>query len=195
MKMDRSIMNEKETFYREKEECRLPLTQVMEGETDPSLQELNELFGAADVLSIENAKKHRRILLILSIIGTLLTFAFLLYDEAELHGLILACGVMILCLFFVRRIANRLECHRKYLEYRVLAECLRCQFFLSFAGTGIRVMEVMPWSIRKGIPWIPEVLSSIPENKSSEKRSVLDPWIREQKMYHKAEKRMSVMIL
>ena len=186
MKMDRLIMNEKETFYREKEECRLPLTQVMEGETDPSLQELNELFGAADVLSIENAKKHRRILLILSIIGTLLTFAFLLYDEAELHGLILACGVMILCLFFVRRIANRLECHRKYLEYRVLAECLRCQFFLSFAGTGIRVMEVMPWSIRKGIPWIPEVLSSIPENKSSEKRSVLDPWIREQKMYHKA---------
>ena len=81
MKMDRSIMNEKETFYREKEECRLPLTQVMEGETDPSLQELNELFGAADVLSIENAKKHRRILLILSIIGTLLTFAFLLYAD------------------------------------------------------------------------------------------------------------------
>ena len=122
-------MNEKETFYREKEECRLPLTQVMEGETDPSLQELNELFGAADVLSIENAKKHRRILLILSIIGTILTFAFLLYDEAELHGLILACGVMILCLFFVRRIANRLECHRKYLEYRVLAECLRVSSF------------------------------------------------------------------
>lgn len=179
-------MNKKEVFFKDRDECSEEFTHITGNITDPTLKVIDELYGAADVLSIKNAQKHQRILLALSVIGTLITMAFLLYDEAELHGLILACGVMVLCLFFVRRIANRLECHRKYLEYRVLAECLRCQFFLSFAGTGIRVMEILPWSIRKGIPWIAEVLSSISENKSSEKRSVLDPWIRVQKTYHKA---------
>lgn len=177
-------MNEKDTFYQEKEACSIPFTHIIDGVTESPLREIDELYGAADVLSIQNAEKHRRILLALSIAGTLLTLAFLLYDEAELHGLILACGVMILCLFFIRVIADRLHCHRKYLEYRVLAECLRCQFFLSVAGIQTRVAQIMPWSVRKGLPWVLEVLLSLPAGLPAEKQSILDSWIRDQKNYH-----------
>ena len=107
---------EKELFYREKEAYEGPPTHILDNVTESPLAEIDALYGAADVLSIRNAEKHRRILLALSVVGTLLTLAFLLYDEAELHRLIIACGVMVLCLFFIHRMAERLECHRKYLQ-------------------------------------------------------------------------------
>ena len=155
-------MNEKELFYQDKETCGILPTHIMAGVTASPLKEIDELYGAADVLSVQNAKKHSRILLGLSATGTLLTFAFLLYDEAEMHGLILACGVLILFLFFLQRFADRLDSHRKYLQYRVLAESLRVQFFLSFAGMKTKISDLLPWSIRKGIPWIQEILEELP---------------------------------
>ncbi|MBR2672607.1 MAG: hypothetical protein IKE27_10465 [Oscillospiraceae bacterium] len=178
-------MDKKDVFYQEKEACSVEPTHIMDGAGDSPLREIDELYGAADVLSIQNAGKHRRILLTLSFVGTALTLAFLLYDEAELHGLIIACGVMILCLFFIRYIADRLSCHRKYLEYRVLAECLRCQFFLSIAGVKTLVVDLLPWSVREDIPWIREILLSVPTCASAENNSVLAPWIIDQKQYHK----------
>ena len=178
-------MNKKDIFYQDKEASNVPPTHIIDGVMESPLKEIDDLFGAADVLSIQNAEKHRRILLALSAAGTLLTLAFLLYDEAELHGLIIACGVMILCIFSIQHIADKLSCHRKYLEYRVLAECLRCQFFLSFAGAKARVRELLPWSVRMGIPWISEVLLSIPDVAVPEKHSILDVWIIDQKQYHK----------
>ena len=179
-------MNEIEIFYQDKDECRIPFSHISEAVTDPSLKALDEYYGAADVLSVYNARKHGRILLGLSAAGTLLTLAFLLYDEAELHGLILACGAMIVCLFAMRRLAGRLDCHRKYLQYRVLAECLRCQFYLSAAALKTRVSDLLPWFIRRGIPWISEFLNTVPDKASVKKQSVLDLWIRDQKKYHES---------
>ena len=123
-------MNRKEQFERDKISIRGELTHIAPPSEDPFVNELDRLYGAADVLSIKNANKHRRILLELSAVGTLLTLLFLLYDEAELYGLIAACGLMILLLFLIRFLANRSQCHRKYLEYRVLAESLRVQYYL-----------------------------------------------------------------
>ena len=177
-------MNKKEIFYQDKKECTLPPDHIADGVTESPLAEIDELYGAADALSIQNAVKHRRILMALSVAGTLLTLSFLLYDEAQMYGLIIACGVMMACLFFIRRSADRWDCHRKYLEYRVLAECLRCQFFLHYAGLPTRVTQILPWPVRLEIPWIPEVLSSLPDNEPAERHSVLEPWIRGQKKYH-----------
>ena len=177
-------MNRKEIFFQDKNLCKIPFTHIEEDITDSSLSLIDELYGAADVLSIENAKKHRRILLLLAIIGTLITMAFLLYDEAELYGLIFACIIMILFLFFIYRWANRLDCHRKYLEYRVLAETLRLQFFISTAGIKVNVASILPWFIRKAIPWIGEILQSLPIGQVNEKMPVIDCWIRNQKAYH-----------
>ena len=154
---------------------------------DPGMREIDAMYGAADALSLQNAKKHRRVLWELSAVGTLLTMFFLLYDEAELYGLILACGVMILSLFLIRTVADRSECHRKYLEYRVLAESARVQYFLFLAGVDVRVTDLTPWSITQGIPWVCGLLSDLPLVKVREKQSVLDCWIRNQKTYHESK--------
>ncbi len=188
---EKETMNEKEIFYKEKEECETPFTHIVGESPEPELAEIDELYGAADVLSISNSEKHRKILLALSVSGMLLTLAFLLYDEAELYGLILACGVMILFLFFIRRLSDRLDCHRKYLEYRVLAESLRVQYFLSMAGVAKPVAELLPWPVKKGLPWIRQILEEIHVPGIGEKHSVLDCWIRDQKAYHQKALRRS----
>ncbi len=177
-------MNERDIFYKDKEECRVSFTHIMDGAEESALKEIDELYGAADVLSIQNGEKHRRVLLLLSVAGTLLTLAFLLYDEVDLHGFILACGVMIICLAGIHYIANRLDCHRKYLQYRVLAESLRVRFFLMMSGSRKRVTEIMPWSIKKSVPWIMEVLDEIPCMEPGKKQSVFDCWMEDQKNYH-----------
>ncbi|MBO4367347.1 MAG: hypothetical protein J5859_01425 [Clostridia bacterium] len=177
-------MNEKQIFYRDMNGCRIPPVHIADAEPEEALRETDELYAAADTLSLLNAERHRRVLLALSAAATALTFAFLLYDEAEMHGLILACGVMLVCMFLIRRMSDRLDCHRKYLQYRVLAECLRCRYFLSYAGIKTPITEILPWTVRKGIPWIADLLSSLPEGAASEMRPVLDAWVRAQKAYH-----------
>lgn len=181
-----SGVDERAEFYRDVYVHSMQTEHVISGNIPPKIKEIDELYGYADALSIQNGEKHRRVLLLLSVVGTLLTLAFLLYDEVELHGLILACGVMIICLAGIHRISNRLDCHRKYLQYRVLAESLRVQFFLLIAGIRKHVTEIMPWSIKKSIPWVVEVLEEIPLAEPGEKTSVLDCWVRDQKKYHEA---------
>ena len=177
-------MNKKEVFFKDRDECSEEFTHITGNITDPTLKVIDELYGAADVLSIKNAQKHQRILLALSIIGTLITMAFLLYDEAELHGLILACTVMILFLFYIRKKADNLDCHRKYIEYRVLAETLRVQFFLSVAGVKKQVKDILPWFIRQGLPWIEDILKTLPEMKNHERNPIINFWILDQRTYH-----------
>ncbi len=177
-------MNRKDIFYQDKQNCHIAFSHIASNITNPALLEIDELYGAADVLSIQNAKKHRKILLELAIVGTLLTITFLLYSAAALYGVILACVIFIIFLFIIHKVANRIDCHRKYLEYRILAETLRVQFFLSVSGISKCIVDILPWFIKMGVPWIEEVLTELPKVDISDKKSILNCWIINQKEYH-----------
>lgn len=91
---------------------------------------------------------------------------------------------MIILLFYSYNFANKQQSHKKYLEYRLLAESLRIQYFLAKSGVKKSVRNIMPWFIKIGIPWINEVLLELPEMQRNEKKSVLNCWIRDQEDYH-----------
>lgn len=177
-------MNRKTQFEQDKRTYQGNLTHIAKPSNDPFVMELDELYGAADALSLKNAIKHRRILLALSAVGTLLTLLFLLYDEAELYGLILACGMMIIALFLIRFIADRSQCHRKYLEYRVLAEALRIQYYLYLTGIKESVTALLPWSVKFEMPWIAECIAALPEPDPKHREPVIGFWIKDQSEYH-----------
>ena len=84
----------------------------------------------------------------LAIVSTIITIAFLLYDEAELHWMIIVCGLMLLLAWFLQRRGSRLASHRCYLEYRMLAEGLRVQALLRYAGSAESVSGILPWSAK-----------------------------------------------
>ena len=50
-------MNPKDTFYKDWENCKIPVYHIEEKITDPTLKKIDEIYGVADILSIENAKK------------------------------------------------------------------------------------------------------------------------------------------
>lgn len=178
-------MNRREkTFLEEKEKCKGPFYHIHGTIKDPALIEIDRLYGIADYLSIKNAKKHKRILFSLAGLGTLLSVIFFLYFEGEQHFMIVLCVLLLILLIFVQKKSNDWECHRKYLEYRVLAESIRLQFFLSTTQIEKTVTDIMPWFIKQSIPWIENILKSLPIDEVKEKESLVYFWIRDQKTYH-----------
>lgn len=180
-------MDRREEFYREKEKCIAELTHIEQDIQDPVLKKIDEVYGAADSLSLQNAEKYRRSILALSVAGTLLAIAFLLYDEVYWYGMILACGVLVLVLFYINRLAGRLQCHKKYLEYRLLAEGARVQYYLCRAGLRQNVTELLPWSWQFNVPWTKEVLGQLLRDgvQTAAGNSILDLWVRDQAAYHR----------
>ncbi|MBR4447260.1 hypothetical protein [Methanobrevibacter sp.] len=177
-------MYQKETFFKDMENCKIPFTHIEENITDPSLKAIDKLYGAADVMSMENAKKHYFNLKLLAFFGTALAVLFLLYDEAELHLFIFLCIIILAIFGYSDKFGVQYENHKKYLEYRVLAETLRVHYFLSIAGIKEHITIILPWFIKKNSPWINEILLSLPVHTTTEKRSILNCWIRDQLEYH-----------
>ncbi len=177
------MISKKEEFLKDRNNLKRTPSKVMESD-DKTLKEINDFYGAADTLSIENKKKFSNILLCIAFAGTLLTMAFLIYDEVEIYGMIIACGVLIVCLFLINVFSRKSDCHRKYLEYRVLAESLRNQFYLYYSGSQKRVSELFPWSFKTGLSWIEEIINGIKFGKN-DKKPILDCWIKEQSAYHR----------
>ena len=178
-------MNPKEKkFLEEKEKCKGPFYHIHGNITDPALIEIDKMYGVADFLSIQNAKKHQKILWRLSVLGPLLSIVFFLYFEGEIHAMIVFCIFLLALLIYIQRSSNKLDCHRKYLEYRVLAESLRLQFFLSTAGIEKKVTDIMPWFIKQGIPWIENILKGLPLDKVKDTESLVYYWIYDQRAYH-----------
>ena len=183
-------MLRKEIFLKDKENCKTPFTHIEDNITDPKLKKIDELYGAADVMSIENAEKYQKYLKRLAIIGTLIAFFLLLYDEAELHLLIYMCIFLIGILAYEKIVAEENKYHEKYVEYRVLAETLRLHYFLSIAAIEKYTSIILPWFIKKGSPWINEIILSLDKNIDekkdipNEKKPIRDCWIINQQKYH-----------
>ncbi len=154
-------------------------------EPDPKLTLMESLYGKADALSLRFAGQYRRILAALAVISTGVTAAFLLYDEAELHWMILVCGFMLLLAWLIQHFGKRSSSHQRYLEYRMLAEGCRVQAFLRYAGSSTAVSDILPWSSRSENGWVASSLKVLAiGNAASVQHSICTPWVREQHAYH-----------
>ncbi len=141
----------------------------------------------ADICSVKGAKRHRITVGLIAVMATLLTMSFLLYDEANMHYLIVGCGVMIVGIYVINHLAKKRDFHRKYLEYRVLAEALRVQTALIEAGYYAETFEMLSWAQKLETPWISRALAAIcvydPDSLSS--TGSTDSWIDGQLAYHR----------
>lgn len=173
----------KNEFDNERKECN-ELTHIEEDISDSALIEIDELYGAADVLSMKHADRHHEKIRKISIIAPLIVFFFLLYEAAAQHWLIFVVTALIILLYLVYRQSNDENAHEKYLEYRVLAETLRIQYFISKAGVKKKVIDILPWFTEIRIPLVKKVLSELSETETDKKEPILDCWIRDQIKYH-----------
>ena len=154
-------------------------------EPDPLLDRIEAVYQQADRLSLRFARIYRRLLVLLAMVSTLITVCFLLYDEANLHFLILICGLALLSAWILQRYARRSSCHRRYLEYRVLAESLRAQGFLRYAGVRREAITLLPWSQQEETPWIGMAIIVLCVGEGPRRaHDILACWPQDQLHYH-----------
>ena len=116
----------------------------------------------------------------------LLTFSFLLYDEAQAIGLILACGALLVAAWACRRYAVSTDCHRRSLEFRVLSESLRVQCCLRYAGSCLEAANLFTWTQREETAWILDALCALSIGEAPKtKHDILACWAEDQRAYHK----------
>lgn len=175
-----------EEFKKDKQKVSPPFRPIDKDKTDPELEAFDELHGYASKLSRENQNTYNWTLLILTGVGTAIAVAFLLYDELEMHWLSAVFLVLLFLLMAVHAYALMTDCHRKYVEYRILAEATRIQYYLSVADIPKPkpVFEIMPWFLQDAVGWIEEPLSELPLDKVTERKPIIDCWIIDQKNYH-----------
>jgi hypothetical protein len=111
------------------------LTDEQAATLPPGLQDVNQAFCAADWLAIRYQKRVA-FTLRATHAGALLTgLAYLSYTDIEsTRALILVILCVMLTTVGIGYLANRGSWHRKYLDYRTLAEGLRVQFYWAAAG-------------------------------------------------------------
>ena len=111
------------------------LTDEQADKLPPGLQDINQVFCAADWLAIR-FQKRVTFTLRATHVGALLTgLAYISYTDIEsTRALILAILCVMLATVGIGYLANRGSWHRKYLDYRTLAEGLRVQFYWAAAG-------------------------------------------------------------
>lgn len=150
----------------------------------PACRGLELLYGVADMLSVEAAGAYRKTMALLAVAGTVLTLAFLLYDEAELFWMIWLVGAMLVWQIVLRRASRRSRAHRHYLEYRVLAEYLRVQVMLHHAGSALRAKDLLTWSQRDDMRWVAAALDALDDMPAGAPHDISDCWVGDQRRYH-----------
>ncbi len=181
------VLDKTEEFNRLTEEHPAPAKELLPPDRpdDPILKRMAGMYVTADNLSVYYAGIYRRILALLAAFSMILTLSFLLYDEAEAEWMIFVCGAMILLAWLTQRIAARSACHRRYIEYRALAESFRVQAFLRYAGSHIETATLLSWTQQEETAWILDALCALAVGPlPGEKRSIRDSWVEGQRSYH-----------
>ena len=148
---------------------------------------LGAVWSNADSLSIKYAEKVGKLLMLLAFFGTGISFSFLMYDEAELHWMLIFCGIMLILAMFFSRRCSKGRFHNRYIEFRVLAETERIRAYLQLAGSAVRPETLMNWTIQTEMPWIVDAcaaLSAVPGR--GEGKDIRECWIQAQRDYHAA---------
>jgi hypothetical protein len=106
-------------------------------ELPPGVDDINHLFCIADWLAIRFQKKVLLTLRVTHLFAFLMGLMFILYTDVEGWPYFMFAFLMFFVLSAgIQQVAGRRGWHRKYLDYRTLAEGLRVQFYWAVAGVG-----------------------------------------------------------
>lgn len=100
----------------------------------PDIAKTAAFFAATDSLANHFSRRHRATLKTLYLFAVLMGASFIAYADLESGPMIFSFQLLFFAGFALYRWANRQQWHRKFLDYRALAEGLRVQFYWRLAG-------------------------------------------------------------
>lgn len=167
-----------------------------QGGLSEALKSIRDVFGYADALAIQNQKPVHRTIMILPISAVLAFFFFGAFDELWSKSFVLLLFPVILGFGYVYFLKiNKKNHETKYLDYRVLAEGLRVQFFWKYISSPENAHESYQRKYKGEVGWIAQAIrnESLSVNieqllpNAGDKCSVLETvrihWVEDQKTY------------
>lgn len=154
----------------------------------PDLARTAETFAFADLLATRHARRYRAALRSLYALAALMGVAFIAYADLDRPSMIAAYLGLFFTGFVLYRIAAGFHWHRKFLDYRALAEGLRVQFYWRLAGVSGQLRNDFAYDnfLHKQdveIGWIRNVMrfAGAPEDQLARRRAdvdgVIEHWI------------------
>lgn len=112
---------------------------LMDGDSSAGLpaglEDINHLFCIADWLAIHYQQLTMRVLQATHVLAFLMGFMFVLFSDLRTQEIyLLGFLAFFILAAALQRTAQEKGWHRKYLDYRALAEGLRVQFYMAAAG-------------------------------------------------------------
>ena len=152
---------------------------------DEVVVRLEAAYHEADETSVAAAREYRHALAVLATASTGIAVAFLLYDEAELLWMLLVCGALLVFARAFQRRALRLDCHQRFIGMRALAEALRVQVNLRYAGSPLLAADLLTWTQMEETGWIADRLRELMAGAGvSVPHDVRACWVEDQRSYH-----------
>jgi len=147
----------------------------------PDLARTAEYFARADRLATRYAVRYRAALRALYALAALMGIAFIAYADLGRPSMIAAYLGLFLVGFVLYRVAVGFQWHRKFLDYRALAEGLRVQFYWRLAGVSGQLRNDFAYDnfLQKQdveIGWIRNVMrfAGAPEDRMSSREADVD---------------------
>lgn len=130
-------------------------------DSDAIHRRLHNLYQKADYLSVQFRDNYLQSIKWLSLMAVGLVLTFLLYDEMESNLFLLFYGVILIISGLIFSFANKNAWHTKYLDYRVLSESLRVQFYLFMSGINHSVSNDFTWSQKMDVVWVTRAMQAL----------------------------------
>ncbi|MEA5051737.1 MAG: hypothetical protein VB021_09750 [Oscillospiraceae bacterium] len=165
------------------------LPEAILSRADGRIKKLHGLYRSADRLALRCRQRYLRAMRWFSAFGVLLVACFLLYDELECNLFLLCYGALILTYALAFAFVRKGRAHEKYLQYRVLSETLRAQFYLTAAGLCDNAGGCFTWTQKQEVTWVKEAVTALligkPAAAAASDAAVKEAWIDGQLAYHR----------
>lgn len=168
---------------------------------DDNLNSLRNQYFKADLLATKYRDSYKRRMLLVAILSVCVAFSFLIYDDCSIPWMIYFCFGCLLVAIIITIVcgARYKDYHKKYIQYRALAEILRTQFYICACGTKAFICDEFSWAQKCDMVWIEKTVRTLfvlhDFKNSLDKNIIKENWIVGQYNYHKsqlnAEKRNS----
>ncbi len=160
---------------------------------DKDMNSLRSQYFKADLLATAYRDRYKRRMLAVAILSVCVAFSFLIYDDCSIFGMIYPClGCLIVAIVTTAVCGVKYkDYHKKYIQYRALAEVLRTQFYICACGTKAFVCDEFSWTQKSDIAWIEKALRMLfiihDFKKPLDKDKVKNNWIIGQYCYHNSQ--------
>ena len=146
---------------------------------------LEASYHEANTASRKAQSTYRRILAALAGASTFVALAFLLYDATGVFAGLVLVGLTLAFEASLSRWAARLRCHSTFIEQRVLAEALRTQVNLRYAGSALRVGDLLTWTQLEETGWVRDRVDALLDGaEPGSAHDIRSCWVEDQRDYH-----------